>query len=125
MSLCVATYDNNFVYKVRRDIYKVKVNDIVYLESTKRIVTLYLADGSQKEFYGKLRDVFYEQLQKFDFLLIHASFAINFDYIWGLKNDSIALNHSCKNVFLPISRQRKKEVRTHYLSIMKKRGMFE
>jgi len=109
----------DFIYRVRHDTFKVKVKDIVYLESIRRKLTLHLADGSKEMFYGTLKQVYYEQLYKFDFLFIHASFAVNYDYISELSKDKVAL--SCGAISLPISQQRKKEVKESYFSIAERR----
>jgi len=113
---------NDFVYKVRNDVFKVKVKDIVYLESTKRKLTLHLADGSKEAFYGKLKEVYNEQLYKFDFLFIHASYIANIDYVSALKCNNVDLNY--EGISLPISQRRKKEVKESYYSIMEKRGCY-
>jgi DNA-binding LytR/AlgR family response regulator len=50
-----------------------------------------LADGKKEEFYGTLKEIFTEQLQRFDFLLIHASYAVNYDYIAAIKYGEVVL----------------------------------
>jgi len=112
-------WSRDFVYKIRRDAFRVKVKDIVYLESEKHRLVLHLVDGSKEIFYGTLKKVYQEQLRKFDFILIHASFAVNYDYISELRNDKVVL--SCDSITLPISRHKKKEVKEIYLSIMEGR----
>jgi len=112
---------NDFVYKIRRDTFRVKIKDIVYMESMKRKLTLHLADGRKEEFYGTLKEVYQEQLHKFDFLFIHGSYVVNFDYVSALKPDMIALGHD--GITLPVSKLKKKEVKANYFSIMERRGV--
>jgi len=110
----------DFVYKVRHDIFRVKVKDIVYLESTNRKLILNLADGRKELFYGVLKEIYQEQLHKFDFLHIHASYAVNYIYISLLARYHVVLYN---NTTLPISRQKKKETDKAYFAIMERRGM--
>ena len=112
---------NDFVYKIRRDTFRVKIKDIVYMESMKRKLTLHLADGRKEEFYGTLKEVYQEQLHKFDFLFIHGSYVVNFDYVSALKPDMITLGHG--GITLPVSKLKKKEVKANYFSIMERRGV--
>lgn len=109
----------DFTYKIGHDIFKVQIKDIVYLESAKRKLILHLADGRQEEFYGTLKDIYQEQLQMFDFLFIHASYAVNYDYITSIKYNELFLINDVKS--LPISQHKKKEVREAYYAIMERR----
>lgn len=107
-----------FTYRIGHDTFKVQIKDIIYLESTKRKLIMYLADGRNEEFYGTLKDVYREQLQAFDFLLIHASYVVNYDYITAIKYDELILKGG---LTLPISQHRRKEVREIYYDITERR----
>ena len=111
---------DDFVYKVQHDTFRVKVNNIVYLESDKRKLVLHLSDGKKEVFYGTLKEVYMEQLQKFDFLLIHKSYAVNYSFISALKRESLVLTTGAT---LPVSRSKKDEVEEAYFSIMKRQGL--
>jgi len=111
-------WSKDFTYKIGHEIHKVQIKDIVYLESAKRKLILHLADGKKEEFYGTLKEVYGEQLQRFDFLFVHASYVVNYDYIATLKYDELVLP---TNVILPISQHRRKEVGQAYFSIMERR----
>ena len=108
----------DFTYKIGHDIHAVQVKDIVYLQSENRKVILHLADGRKEAFYGVLKDVYEAQLQKFDFLLIHASYAVNYDYIAVAKYGEMVLTAGQS---LPISKPRRSEIRQAYGAIMEKR----
>ena len=112
-------WSGDFTYKIGHDTYKVQNKDIVYLQSVKRKLILHLADGSQEEFYGTLKDVYQEQLQKFDFLFIHASYVVNYDYVAAVKYDELVLTDS--KTSLPISRHKRKEVTENYCTITERR----
>ena len=112
-------WSRDFTYKIGHSIYTVPMKDIVYLQSENRKLILYLADGRKEAFYGTLKEAYQEQLQKFDFLLIHASYAVNYDYIAAAKYKEVILtNGRCP---LPISKPRRAEIREAYCAIMEKR----
>jgi len=108
-----------FTYKVGHDTLKVQMKDIVYLESYGRKLVLHLADGSRQEFYGSLKTAYEEQLKRFDFLLIHNSYIVNYDYVTALRIDQVILVNSPTP--LPISKHRRNEVRERYYAIIARR----
>ena len=108
-----------FTYKIGHDIFKVQIKDIVYLENYERKVILHLADGRKEEFYGSLKELYEDQLKKYDFLFIHASYAVNYDYVSALTFNQVSLLN-IKTV-LPISKHKKNEVRQRYFEIEKGR----
>ena len=108
-----------FTYKTGHNTHKVQIKDIVYLQSEKRKLILHLSNGRKEEFYGALKDVFSEQLQKFDFLLIHASYAVNYDYIAAVKYSEVVLING--GVSLPVSQQNGKETKKTFYAITERR----
>ena len=111
---------DDFVYKIRHDTFRAKVKDIVYFESSKRKLTMYLSGGKKEVFYATLKDIYQQQLQKFDFLLIHASFAVNCSYISAFLRDSVTLT---TGETLPISKMKKSEAEETYFAIMERQGV--
>ena len=107
-----------FTYKIGHSTHKIQVKDIVYLQSDKRKLILHLSDGRKEEFYGTLKDVYHDQLQQFDFILIHASCVVNYDYITITKYNEMVLTGG---ISLPISQPKRKEVRESYIAIIDKR----
>ena len=112
-------WSSEFSYSVGRDMLKVKIKDIVHLESSDRKLILHFANGKTDEFYGSLKEVYQEQLKKFDFLFIHASYVVNFDYISAIRYNQLSLTGSTTP--LPISQGRRSEIRESYYAIMKRR----
>jgi len=108
-----------FSYKVGHNNYKIPSKDIVYLENEKRKVIIHLANGNKEEFYGSLNEVYHEQLQNLDFLFIHNSYIVNFDYIKAVKYKEIIL--TTEKPPLPIGRTKRPEVREAYCAIAEKR----
>ena len=112
-------WSGEFTYKKGHNTRKVQAKNIIYLESSDRKLILHLADGRKEEFYGSIKSAYEEQLKRFDFLFIHASYVINYDYVAAVKYNQLFLAES--QVPLPISPGRKSEVRGRYYEIMKKR----
>ena len=112
-------WSHDFTYKIGHDTYKVPIKDITHLQSDKRKITLYLADGKTAEFYGTLKEVYQEQLKGHDFLFIHASYIVNYDFIAAVKFNEVVLSNGSAS--LPISKPRRPEVRDAYCAIMEKR----
>ena len=88
--------------------------EIVYVESYSRILVLHLVNGETEEFYGKLKEVFSDQLKKADFIHIHASHAVNFSHIVSFTSTKLTVT---TGVTLPISRSKKDEVEETYFAI--------
>ena len=109
----------DFTYQVGHDIFKVQVKDIMYLESYDKKLVLHLAGGKQVAFYGSIKEAYQSQLKRFDFLFIHTSYIINYDYVAALKFNEVFLVDNATP--LPISKHRKNDVRQRYAEIMKRR----
>ena len=112
-------WTRDFTYKVTHDTYKVPIKELVYLQSDKRKIILHLTSGETREFYGSMKDIYEEQLKRFDFIFIHASYMVNYDYIAAARYDQIFL--TCKKTPLPISQPKRKEVRKIFYDISQKR----
>jgi len=108
-----------FTYKKSHDTFKVQKKDIIYIESYDRKLILHMTNGRKDEFYGSIKEIFDNQLSKFDFLFIHKSYIVNYDYISAMKFDSVFLISN--DTPLPISKHRKIEVRENYFAITQKR----
>ena len=109
-----------FTYKIGYESYRKQIRDIAYVESRRRKLILHLGSGEQVEFYGSLKTVYEEQLQKYDFLFIHASYAVNFDFIARYTRDALIM--ALGNVELIISQSRRTEIRKRYLYIDSRKG---
>lgn len=114
-------WSEKFTYKIGHDFSTVQIKDIIYLKSHDRKLILHLTDGRKEEFYGSLKEAYEQQLKKFDFLFIHASYVVNFDYVVAIKYNQLFLTDSLTP--LPISPHRRTEVRERYYAIMKRRRM--
>ena len=108
-----------FVYKKGYDTVKVQIKEIIYVESRDRKLILHLANGREEEFYGSLKEIYEEQLKKFNFLFIHASYVVNYEYVASMKYNQLFLMN--RTTPLPISQNKREAVRKNYYEIMKRR----
>ncbi len=95
-----------FVYlKVERDMKKVFVNDILYLESWKDYIKIFLTDG--KSFLAKQSISAMENLlSEHKFVRVHRSFMVSLDKISGYNGLSVQLSE----LEIPIGRLYKQSV---------------
>jgi len=112
-------WSGEFSYNIGRDTFKVNVRDIVYIESRDKKLVLYFSNRRTAEFYGALKEVYHEQLRKYDFLFVHAAYVINFDYITSIRYDRVYL--AGNEIPIPISQGRRNEIRERYCEIIKRR----
>ena len=108
-----------FTYKRGHDTFKVQAREIIYVESRDRKLIIHLTGSRKEEFYGSLKEVYAEQLKRFDFLFIHASYIVNYEYITSMKYNQLFLMDNTAP--LPISQNKRNEVRESYYEIMKRR----
>ena len=108
-------------YKKRHETHRVPIKDVRYLEARGRMVVLHMRGGATDEFYGSLKDVWERQLKARDFIFVHASYAVNYDWVGEIGVDSL-LVRGCQAI-LPISRNRRKETRVRYAQIARRRRM--
>ncbi len=103
-----------FNYKIGFEIYKVPVKDILYFESNYRKVNIITKTGINS-FYDNLDSVF-EKVKQFNFLNIHKSYLVNYDYVIKFEYDKLTMFN---NKVLPISQARRKEIRAIQLKLIR------
>lgn len=104
--------------EIRRDMECIPFEDIIYLESSGRtiqLVTIY----SKYYFYGKLNEIAL-RFQEEDFIRIHNSILVNFEYISLMRYDSVLLKNGERK---DISGPKRKSVREVYSKIRRKRKL--
>lgn len=102
-----------YEYKYHKDYFRIPVNDIMYFESEKRIIHIYLKDGTTRQYYDKMNLV-QERLKntKTDFWRIHQSILVNARYVVRKAFDHVELTDG---KILNISEDRRKELNAHYV----------
>jgi DNA-binding LytR/AlgR family response regulator len=79
-----------FTFKNKHNTYKVKLRDIKLFASDGRKITIYTT-LNYIDFYGSLSKIYNEQLAKHDFLFVHKSHIINYDYVKTFCYDKLIL----------------------------------
>lgn len=118
----IKLFDNKkyFVYQQKNHIHRVDLNDIVYYQSERKTVKIFVesrlssrsdllcGDCQNKyiRFYGSLEDTM-QQLEGRRFWRIHKSYIVNIDYVKSFGRDQFLLKH---DIGIPVSRSRWKDV---------------
>jgi DNA-binding LytR/AlgR family response regulator len=110
-------WEDTFYYKIGHDSFKIKLKDLKYLEGNGKRIILHLKD-KKEEIYNSLSNVYSSQLVKYDFLYIHKSYIVNYDYISVCEYTKIVLSDGME---LPIGQGRRKEIRRNQIEMRKKR----
>lgn len=104
----------NRVFKIKAGsrIVNEKYSDILYVESDKRYVTFFCADGREHKMRGTLNNI-EKELKSADvlFLRIHQSILVNLRHIHIYDYEQVVLSN---DVVLPIAFERRKDVRKIY-----------
>lgn len=97
-----------FEYKIGSSFYKINIEDILYFESSDKLIIIHCNDRCIK-FSGKLKDIYADVLKlETDFLLIHHSYLVNYDYVVEVNYDNVKMSN---DDFLPISQSKRSEIR--------------
>ncbi|HBF2402044.1 TPA: response regulator transcription factor [Clostridioides difficile] len=102
---------NYFCFEFKKQIIKLKFEDIMYFESCKRIINV-ITINEKRYFYGKLNNI--EKIlrdHKMLFFRIHQSFLVNYKYIEKFSSSNIEL---IDGTIIKISKSRKKEIQLKY-----------
>ena len=95
------------IFNTKKGIEKVTVNNIVYCESNKRQIKIYMIDGNCLEYYANMNDI-ESLLPKASFLKTHKSFILNMNFIRKFDRLNVYME---QDYIVPISRTYKDEVR--------------
>lgn len=98
--------EDYFTFQKNRDIVRINKQDILYMESDKRILRV-VCTQSEDSFYGNM-DTVAEALKPDGFLRCHRSFLVNRKKIKNFSNDRLELINGRD---IPISRSYSKEVK--------------
>lgn len=94
-----------FTYRYDREIYKISVKNIIYMESINKILHIHCIDGVRK-MYGNLKEVS-KELSKYNFVKIHRSYLVNIEMVEIFKNDNLTMANGTS---IPISRTQKYKI---------------
>ena len=107
--------DAYFEYKFNKVAYKVLTRNIMFFESTGRIINVHNKDFTGK-FYGKLNTIERKLKDgKVPFLRIHQSYLVNYGFIKEITFSKVVLTNGIQ---LQISEERQKMIRAKYTSFL-------
>ncbi len=93
-------------YTKNKALYSVKCNEIVYVYSDRKKVSIVMMNGDKEEFYGKLKETAMQLPENFS--MISQSFVINRNYVQKYSYDEVVMMN--KHI-LSISRTYRKAIR--------------
>ena len=113
----LTTGPNYFLCGFKSDTHILRMSEIMYFRSNRRVIQVYMSDGSIYKFYGKMNDL-EERLkrEKADFWRIHQSYLVNVRYIGIISYDQILLKNKKA---LSISEDRRKTISEKYCDYIK------
>jgi DNA-binding LytR/AlgR family response regulator len=94
-----------FTLKYNRKIYKIPVENIIYIESLNKILHIHCIDGVRK-MYGTLKEVA-KELSKYNFVQTHRSYLVNIEMVEIFKSDCLIM---ADGTSIPISRTQKYKI---------------
>lgn len=106
-----------FICEFKTHAHILRMSEIMYFKSNRRVLQAYVVDGKTYPFYGKMDDL-EERLmrEKVDFWRIHQSYLVNVRYIDDISYDKIVLKNGKP---LSISEKRRKSVGEKYCNYIK------
>jgi len=107
-----------FTYKYGHDTYKMKLKDIIYLESSGKKIIIH-ATEKKDEYYGSLEAAYESQLKRYGFLFIHRAYVVNYDHVTAFEYEKLTLSDKTT---LPIGQARRKEIRNKQQELERRRG---
>ena len=121
---CIRFRENEqgFQFMFNKEFKKIQIKNIVYFESRNRVVHIFLKNGEEERFYGKLNEVEKEmEIKNKNFLRIHQSYLVNYDYVYSMNFASLVVEKNDESkIELQISEDRQKKVRRKLMEIAKK-----
>jgi len=101
----------NFSYKGTT--YRISCRNILYLESTDKIITFYMADHFALQCYSKLDDIL-EELPEDSFVRCHQSFAVNVFYVTEMTDSHFRIDSK----IISISKKYQKSAKDKYYAYL-------
>lgn len=98
-------------------VYRVRINEIVSIESQNHYLLLVLSSGETLRLRMKLSQM-YEEIQEYpEFIKVGASYVINFDFVRSISGNSIGMQGGAK---IPVPRRSVEEVQRAYMEYCRK-----
>lgn len=110
----VAKINNNSVTQ------KIKMDDIVYIESFRYNQIVHLVSGEQLEIRMTMDDL-EEKLKPYSIVRIYKSYLVNLKYVQRIERDGVKVQYG-KGIVLNVSRAKVQELRDVFLEYLRKHG---
>ena len=107
--------NKEFSFKIKTDYYRVRYDEILYLEREARRVNVYTINEVYKAYMKT--DEIWKQLDSEEFAVPHASYIVNLRHVRTIKGDFVILADDTE---LPISRTCKQEFKEKHLNYIKR-----
>jgi len=111
--IAVKTNNNSVVRKL-------KVTDIVYIESLRNKQFVFMADGEQIECRMSMEE-FEKKLAEYDIVRVYKGYLVNLKYVQRIERTGVALNYK-DGVNINVSRDKVQELKATYLNYLRKMG---
>lgn len=99
---------------------KVRVADIVYIESFRYKQYVYMADGEQFEIHMTMKEL-EANLEEYDIRRVYQGYLVNLKYVQRIERTGIVLNYK-DGITINISRDKVQEMKGIYLNYLRKTG---
>lgn len=110
---CISNGSRTFSFNNKGIVYRIQIRNIIYFEVIKRKIYVH-TEQETFEFYGGIEEV-YNRLCADDFVFIHRSYLVNLNQVQSFHNNVLIMLNGEE---LPISRNRRDEVRDRCLSTL-------
>lgn len=109
---CHAESEQDYVtFENRTSMYRFRIDDIIYVQSIDKYVTLFLSGDQQSEAIRfKMSDI-EKQLHPYGFIRIHKSYLVNYRYIKNIQTTCVVLDSKKQ---LPVSRYRLDDIKVEF-----------
>lgn len=110
-------HDDYIVITFNSKITKLKINDIMYIESRKKNQLIHLVDTDSIITVVSTMKDFEEQLKDYGFILTHKAFLVNYKFIKDIGLDNIRMTNGD---LVYLSKRKSHDVKTFYLMQVQK-----
>ncbi len=102
-------------------IVKLRISNIVYIESFKYKQTIYMSDGEQIGVRMSMEEL-EEKLREYDIVRTHKGYLVNLKYVQRIEKNALTLKYE-NGLSLSVSRDRVQQVKQLYMEYLRRMGI--